>query len=55
MILLVKKQIGTQESADMFEVSLRMIYRDKHAINMAGIPVCGVERGFEITQEYKVD
>ena len=38
MILLDKKRIGAQELADMFEVSLRTIYRDIDAINMAGIP-----------------
>ena len=41
MILLDKKRIGAQELADMFEVSLRTIYRDIDAINMAGIPVRG--------------
>ena len=58
MILLDKKRIGAQELADMFEVSLRTIYRDIDAINMAGIPVCsipGVGGGFEIMQEYKLD
>lgn len=58
MILLDKKRIGAQELADMFEVSLRTIYRDIDAINMAGIPVrgaSGVGGGFEIMQEYKLD
>lgn len=58
MILLDKKRIGAQELADMFEVSLRTIYRDIDTINMAGIPVCstpGVGGGFEIMQKYKVD
>lgn len=39
MILLDKKRVGTQELADMFEVSPRTVYRDIDAINMAGIPV----------------
>ena len=42
----------------MFEVSLRTIYRDIDAINMAGIPVrgtSGVNGGFEIMPEYKLD
>lgn len=58
MILLDKKRIGAQELADMFEVSLRTIYRDIDAINMAGIPICstsGVGGGFEIMEEYKID
>lgn len=58
MILLDKERIGAQELADMFEVSLRTIYRDIDAINMAGIPVRstpGVGGGFEIMQKYKLD
>ena len=58
MILLEKERIGAKELADMFEVSLRTIYRDIDTINMAGIPVCstsGVGGGFEIMQKYKID
>lgn len=58
MILLDKKRIGAQELADMFEVSLRTIYRDVDSINREGIPVLstpGVGGGFEIMQEYKLD
>lgn len=58
MILLEKKRIGAQELADRFEVSLRTIYRDIDAINMAGIPVrsmSGVGGGLEIMPEYKMD
>ena len=58
MILLKKERVGAQELADMFEVSLRTIYRDIEAINMAGIPIysrAGVGGGFEILPEYKVD
>jgi len=58
MILLDKERIGAQELADMFEVSLRTIYRDIDTINMAGIPVrstSGVGGGFEIMQKYKID
>ena len=57
MVLLDKNRIGAQELADMFEVSLRTIYRDIDAINMAGIPVrgtSGVNGGFEIMPEYKL-
>ena len=58
MILLDKKRIGAQELADMFEVSLRTIYRDIDALSMAGIPICstpGVGGGFEIMPKYKID
>ena len=58
MILLDKKRIRAQELAEMFEVSLRTVYRDIDAISMAGIPVRstpGVGGGFEIMQEYKLD
>lgn len=58
MILLDRERISAQELADMFEVSLRTIYRDIDAINLAGIPVrgaSGVGGGFEIMPEYKVD
>jgi predicted DNA-binding transcriptional regulator YafY len=58
MVLLDKERIGAQELADMFEVSLRTIYRDIDTINLAGIPVSsisGVGGGFEIMQNYKID
>jgi len=58
MILLDKERIGAQELANMFEVSPRTIYRDIDTINIAGIPVRstpGVDGGFEIMQQYKVD
>ena len=58
MILLDKERISAQKLADMFEVSLRTIYRDIDAIDMAGIPVrstSGVGGGFEIMSNYKID
>lgn len=58
MILLDKERISAQKLADMFEVSLRTIYRDIDAIDMAGIPVrstSGVGGGFEIMPNYKID
>ena len=58
MVLLDKKRISAQSLADMFEVSLRTIYRDIDAIDLAGIPirsVSGVGGGFEIMPKYKVD
>jgi len=58
LILLDKERIGAKELADMFEVSLRTIYRDIDSVNMAGIPVfsiSGVGGGFEIMKNYKID
>ena len=58
MTLLDKERICAQELANKFEVSLRTIYRDIEAINMAGIPIrstSGVGGGFEIMPEYKLD
>lgn len=58
MLLLERERVGAQELADLFEVSLRTIYRDMDAISMSGIPLCsksGAGGGFEILPEYKVD
>lgn len=58
MTLLDKKRISAQQLADMYEVSLRTIYRDIDAIDLAGIPIRstpGVGGGFEIMPKYKVD
>lgn len=58
MTLLEKERVGARKLADMFEVSIRTVYRDIDAINMAGIPICstsGVGGGFEILPQYKVD
>jgi len=58
LILLDQQRVGAQELADRFEVSVRTIYRDMDAINLAGIPVrstSGVGGGFEIMEQYKLD
>lgn len=58
LILLDKERISAQELADMFEVSLRTIYRDIDAIDLAGVPIratSGVGGGFEIMPNYKLD
>jgi len=58
MVLLEKEKIGAQALSEMFEVSLRTIYRDIETINLAGIPIRstpGLGGGFEIMEEYKVD
>jgi predicted DNA-binding transcriptional regulator YafY len=58
MVLLERKKISAKSLAEMFEVSLRTIYRDIETINIAGIPIVsspGVGGGFHIMAEYKVD
>ncbi|MBC2138909.1 helix-turn-helix transcriptional regulator [Listeria innocua] len=58
LILLDKERISAQELADRFEVSLRTIYRDIDAIDLAGVPIRstpGVGGGFEIMPAYKMD
>ena len=58
MILLDKKRVCAQELADLFEVSVRTVYRDMEAISMAGIPIRstpGAGGGFEIMPDYKID
>lgn len=58
IVLIDKKRISAKELADMFEVSIRTIYRDIETISMAGIPVhsiSGVGGGFEIMENYKMD
>ncbi|EAG6774936.1 transcriptional regulator [Listeria monocytogenes] len=58
LILLDKERINAQELADRFEVSLRTIYRDIDAIDLAGVPIRstpGVGGGFEIMPNYKMD
>jgi predicted DNA-binding transcriptional regulator YafY len=58
MVLLENERMGAQELSEMFEVSLRTVYRDIDTINMAGIPIQstpGVGGGFKIMKEYKVD
>lgn len=58
LVLLDKKRMSACELADMFEVSLRTIYRDIDAIDLAGIPIRstpGVGGGFEIMPNYKLD
>jgi predicted DNA-binding transcriptional regulator YafY len=58
MVLLEKKRISAKELAAMFEVSLRTIYRDIDAINLAGIPIAatpGMNGGYYIMESYKID
>lgn len=39
ILLLKKNRVQAKELADLYEVSIRTIYRDIEAISMAGIPV----------------
>ena len=58
MILLDKKQISATRLAEIFEVSVRTIYRDINSLSEAGIPVTtlpGANGGIQIMENYKVD
>ncbi len=58
MLLLQRKKINGKELAEMFEVSLRTIYRDIEAINAAGIPIVttsGIGGGIGIVEQYKIE
>ncbi|MBE5978472.1 MAG: YafY family transcriptional regulator [Paenibacillaceae bacterium] len=58
MILLERKKVTAKYLAEMFEVSMRTIYRDLDVINQAGIPVfatSGPGGGVEIMKEFKVE
>lgn len=55
MILIQRRRIPAKELADMFEVSVRTIYRDIEAINQAGIPIVsyqGANGGIGIMENY---
>lgn len=56
--LIRKKRISARELAEMFDVSVRTIYRDVDAINQAGIPIItypGMNGGVGIAEGYKLD
>lgn len=58
IMLLNRDRISARELADKFEVSVRTIYRDIEAINMAGIPVVshsGTSGGFSIMENYRIE
>ena len=58
VMLLNKDRISAKELAEKFEVSIRTIYRDVDAINLAGIPIVsypGNNGGFGILPNYKID
>lgn len=58
MILIQKRRVQAKELADMFDVSVRTIYRDIEAINQAGIPIVsyqGANGGIGIIDGYRLD
>lgn len=58
VLLLNRDRIPARELADRFEVSVRTIYRDIDAINLAGIPVVsypGNSGGFGILESFRLD
>ncbi len=58
VLLLNRKRISARILAEKFEVSVRTIYRDIDALNMAGIPIIsypGNDGGFGIVDTFKLD
>ena len=58
VMLLNRDKIFAVELSQKFEVSIRTIYRDIDAINMAGIPIAskqGNNGGFYILENYKIN
>jgi predicted DNA-binding transcriptional regulator YafY len=55
VMLLNRDCISAKELAEKFEISVRTVYRDIDAINMAGIPIIsypGNNGGFGIMENY---
>jgi predicted DNA-binding transcriptional regulator YafY len=58
VILLNKDRVSAKELSEKFEVSVRTVYRDIDAINLAGIPIIsyqGNNGGFGIMDTFKID
>lgn len=58
VMLLDREKISARELAEKFEVSVRTVYRDIEAINMAGVPIIsysGNGGGFGIMPNYRLD
>jgi len=56
--LLNRDRVSAQQLAAEFEVSVRTIYRDMEAINLAGIPIVafqGNQGGFGIEESFRLD
>lgn len=58
MILINRKKVKAQELAELFDVSVRTIYRDVDTLSRAGIPVVsyqGANGGISLLEGYRVD
>lgn len=58
VLLLSRERVSAKELSERFEVSIRTIYRDMDAINIAGIPIIsfpGADGGFGIMEGFKLD
>jgi predicted DNA-binding transcriptional regulator YafY len=58
ILLLGRERVGAAELAGRFEVTVRTIYRDIEAINLAGVPIVslpGPGGGFGIERGYTID
>ncbi len=58
ILLLNREKISAKELAEKYGVSVRTIYRDIDALNLAGIPVIsypGINGGFGLVSNYKID
>lgn len=58
ILLLNRGRITARELAEKFEVSIRTVYRDLDAINLAGIPIMsypGNEGGYCLMENFKID
>lgn len=58
MILSNRRIVQAKQLAELFDVSVRTIYRDIDAINLAGIPIVtyqGMNGGIGISDNYKID
>ena len=58
MLLLRRDKISASKMAQIFDVSVRTIYRDIDTISRAGIPIVtetGVKGGVRILEDFKID
>ncbi|MGE6256449.1 helix-turn-helix transcriptional regulator [Heyndrickxia sporothermodurans] len=58
MILINQRRVQAQELAEMFDVSVRTIYRDIDSLNQAGIPIVtyqGQNGGIGLIEGYRMD
>lgn len=58
MLLINRRMVRAKELAELFEVSIRTIYRDIDAINQAGIPILtsqGANGGISLMEGYRLD